>query len=71
MISMSFQRSRRLKRVRWIVVTTIACDDCYFVSACSEGGGKIGEVLCRGDHIRIEALVEEENSQRLVNGGHT
>ena len=33
------------------------------MSMRSESGGKIREVLCRGDHIRVEALVEEKNFQ--------
>src|SRR5689334_7314822 len=47
----------------WIVIAAIARDDGYFVATRSESGGKIREVLCRGDHIRVEALVEEKNSQ--------
>ena len=48
---------------RWIVVTAITCDDCYLMTIRSEGGGKIRKVLCRRDHIRVEALVEEQNFQ--------
>ncbi|HEU4836605.1 MAG TPA: hypothetical protein VFS90_19390, partial [Pyrinomonadaceae bacterium] len=49
-----------------IVVAAIARDNCYFMSACSETSGEIGEVLCRGDHIRVEALVEEKNFQKSM-----
>jgi hypothetical protein len=34
------------------------------MSTCGECDGEIREVLCRGDHIRIEALVEEKDPQR-------
>lgn len=49
-----------------IVIAAIARDDGYIVSTCGECGGKIREVLCRGDHIRVKALVEEENLQPQI-----
>jgi hypothetical protein len=34
------------------------------MSARSQSGGKIGEVLRRRDHIRIEALFEQKDPKR-------
>jgi hypothetical protein len=31
-----------------------------------EFDGEIGEVLCRGDHIRVETLIEKEKPQELT-----
>ena len=54
---MTFEANRR------IVVSAIAGDDCYFVSACSETSGEISEVLCRRNHIRVKTLIEEQDFQ--------
>ena len=49
--------------LRGIVVTSIASDYCYFVSTCGESYGKIGEVLCCRNYIRVKALIEKQDSQ--------
>src|SRR5262245_56553911 len=54
-----------------IVVAAIACDYCYFVTMSSESSGKIREVLCRGDHIRVEALIEEKDPQVFLTTDYT
>jgi len=48
-----------------IVVTTIAGEYSYVMSACCKFGGEIGEVLCRGDHIGVETLIKKQKSQSV------
>ena len=55
-----------LETNRRIVVSAIAGDDCYFVSTGNETAGEIGEVLCCRNHIRVETLIEEQDSQLNV-----
>ena len=49
-----------------IIVAAIAGDDCYFVSTRGESASEISEVLCCRNHIRIKALIEEQNPQGRI-----
>src|SRR6185503_322921 len=49
------------KALRRIVITAIACDNCDVVTSRRQCSGEIREVLGRGNHIRVEALVEKQD----------
>lgn len=59
------------KSIRRIIVTSIAGDHCHFMAIAGQPTSQIGEVLRRGDDIRIEALVEQKNSQISLNDGQS
>ena len=48
---------------RRIVIAAIARDNRYIMSTRREFSGEIREVLCRGDHIRVKALIQQQYFQ--------